>query len=158
MGEIKTTLRVLTIGNSSLNAKFESLESELCRKIIATKSYFIGELRSLKNETTINKEQDCNINTEETTTLKNKIKLLELGNKLLKDDVNNKQKFINTILQHNSKISQSLDVGRNGPVTHEARKQPSERQHYEKKDTELNNRQKQEENKSSEKSNEKKWK
>ena len=156
MAEIKTTPRVLTIGNSSLNAKFESLESKLCRKIIAMKSYLIDELRSLKNKTTVNKEQDCNINTEETTTLKNKIKLLELGNKLLKDDVSNKQKFINTMLQHNSKISQSLDIGRIGPVTHEARKQPSERQHYEKKDTELNNRQKQEETKSSEKSNEKK--
>ena len=45
MAEIKTTPRVLTIGNSSLNAKFESLESKLCRKIIAMKSYFTDELR-----------------------------------------------------------------------------------------------------------------
>ena len=42
--------------------------------------YFTDELRSLKNERTINKQQDCNMNTEETTTLKNKVKLLELGN------------------------------------------------------------------------------
>ena len=40
-------------------------------------------------------------------------------------------------------------------VANEARKQPNEKQHYEKKVTRLNNRQKQEENKSSEKSNEK---
>ena len=135
MAGINTTPRVLNIGNSSMNAKFESLES---------KSYFIDELQLLKNETTINKEQDCNINTEGTTTLKNKRELLELENKLLKDDVTNKQKFIDTLLQHNSIIS----------VANEARKQPHERQHYERKDTELNNRQKQEENKSSEKSNE----
>ena len=41
--------------------------------------YFTDELRSLKNERTINKQQDCNTNTEGKTTLKNKIKLLELG-------------------------------------------------------------------------------
>ena len=39
---------------------------------IAMKSYFLDKFPSLKNETTINKEQDCNINTEETTTLKQK--------------------------------------------------------------------------------------
>ena len=59
------------------------------------------------------------------------------------------------ILQYNSKLSQNFDVSRIITVTNEAKKQPPERQHYEKKDTELNNPQKQEENKSSEKSNEK---
>ena len=124
-------------------------------KIIAIKSYFIDELRSLKNETTINKEHVCDINTEETTTLKNNIKLLELENKLLKDDITNKQKFIDTLLQHNSKLSQNFDISSIIFVANEARKQPHEKQHYEKNDTGLNNRQKQEENKSSEKSNEK---
>ena len=155
MAGISTTPRVLTIGNASLNANFESLESTLCEKIIAMKSDFIAELRSLKNETTINKEQDCNIITEETATLKNKIKLLELENKLLKDDFTNKQKFIDTIVQHNSKLSQDFDVIRIIPVTNETRKQPPERQHYEKKDNKFNNRKKQEGNKSGEKSNEK---
>ena len=59
-----------------------------------------------------------------------------------------------TILQHNSKLSQNFDVSRIITVTNEARKQPPERQHYKKKDAELNNPRKQEENKSSEKSNE----
>ena len=54
---INTTPHVLTAGNSSLNVKFESLESKLCGEIIAMKSYFIDELRSLKNETTINKSR-----------------------------------------------------------------------------------------------------
>lgn len=45
-------------------------------------------------KTTVNKTQDCSINTEEATTLKNKIKLLELENSFLKDDVTNKHKFI----------------------------------------------------------------
>ena len=77
MAGINTTPRVLTTGNSSLNAKFESLESKLQREIIAIKSYFTDELRSLKNETTIKEKQDCDINTEETATPKNKMKLLE---------------------------------------------------------------------------------
>ena len=47
-----------------------------------------------KNETTINKKQNCNFNTEETSILKNKIKLLELEKKLLKDDVTNTQKSL----------------------------------------------------------------
>ena len=85
---INTPPRVLSTGNSSLNAKFESLESKLYAEIIVIKSYFTDEFRSLKNETTINKEQVCDINTEETTTLKNKIKLLELENKLLKTNKN----------------------------------------------------------------------
>ena len=46
---------ILTIGNSSLNTKFESLESKLCGDIITIKSYFIDELQSLKNDTTITK-------------------------------------------------------------------------------------------------------
>ena len=40
MAGINTTPRVLTTGNSSLNVKFESLESKLYGEIIAIKSYF----------------------------------------------------------------------------------------------------------------------
>ena len=80
---------------------------------------------------------------------------MELENKLLKDDITNKQKFIDTLLQHNSKFSQNLDNSSIISVANEARKQPHEKQHYKKNDTGLNNRQEQEENKSSGKSNEK---
>ena len=81
------------------------------------------------------------------------MKLLELENRLLKDDVTKKQKFIDKTLQNSLKLSQNFDVNRIIPVTNKTRKQPHERHYYEKKDTELNNPQKQEENKSSEKSN-----
>ena len=96
MTGINTAPRVLNIGNSSLNAKFESLESKQCGEIIAMKLYFIDELRSLKDETTINQKLGCNINIKETTTLKNKIKPLEPEN----NEVTNKQEFIDTLLQH----------------------------------------------------------
>ena len=65
------------------------------------------------------------------------------------------QKFIDTLLQINSKLSQNFDISNIISVANKVRKQPHERQHYEKKDTGLNNQQKQEENKSSEKSIEK---
>ena len=136
---INTTPRVLTTGNSSLNANIESLESKLYGEVKAIKSYFADELRWLKTEAAINKEQDCDINAEETTTLKNKIKLLELENILLNDDITNKQKLIDTILQHNSKLSQNFDISSIISVGNEARKKPYEKQHYEKKDTGLNN-------------------
>ena len=80
---------------------------------------------------------------------------MELENKLLKDDITNKQKFTDTLLQHNSKLNQNFDISSIISVVNDARKQPNERQHYKKNNTRLNNRQKQEENKSTEKSNEK---
>ena len=43
-----TTPRVFSIGNSFLNDKLEALETKSCGKIIAMKSYFMDELRSLK--------------------------------------------------------------------------------------------------------------
>ena len=78
---------------------------------------------------------------------------MQLENKLLKDDITNKQKFIDTLLQHNSKLSQNFDISSIISAANETRKQPHEKQHYEKNYAGLNNRQKQE-NKSSEKSNE----
>ena len=67
------------------------------------KSYFMDELRSLKQESSVTKNRDYN--QDETTALKNRIKLLELENQLLKYDVSNKQKFIDTILEHNSTLN-----------------------------------------------------
>ena len=94
----------ISISNSTLNAKLESLDSKLYGKIIAVKSYFTNELQSLKNETPGSENKDSDNNFEEKTVLENKIKLLELENKLLKDDISNKQKFIDTILEHNGKL------------------------------------------------------
>ena len=50
------------------------------------------------------------MNIEQTNTLKCKIKLSELENKLSKDDITDKQKFIDTLLQHNSKLSQNFYI------------------------------------------------
>ena len=58
------------------------LETKLCRKNMAMKSNFIDELWSLKQEAPITKKRDYN--QDETTALKNRIKQLELENRLLK--------------------------------------------------------------------------
>ena len=72
------------------------------------KSYFMDELRSSIQEAPVTKIWDYKQN--ETTALKNRIQLLELENQLLKCDVSNKQKFIDTILEHNSRVSHNIDV------------------------------------------------
>ena len=85
IAEPNTIPHVLSIGNYSLNAKLEALETKFCGKIMPMKPYFMHELRSLKQEAPLTKKRDYN--QDETTALKNRIKLLELEKQLLKDDV-----------------------------------------------------------------------
>ena len=61
---------VLSIGNFSLNVKLEALETKLFGKIMAMKSCFMDELRSLKQESPVTKKRDYNH--DDTTALKNK--------------------------------------------------------------------------------------
>ena len=71
IANVNTTPRLLSISNSTLNAKLESLESKLYGKIIAMKSYFTNELQSLKNETPGSENKDSDNNFEEKTVLEN---------------------------------------------------------------------------------------
>ena len=64
----------LSIGNSSLNVKLDALETKLCGKIMAMKSYFMDELRSLKYAVSVTKKRGYN--QDEKTVFKNRIKLL----------------------------------------------------------------------------------
>ena len=64
----------LSIGNSSLNVKLDALETKLCEKIMAMKSYFMDELRSLKHAVSVTKKRGYN--QDEKTVFKNRIKLL----------------------------------------------------------------------------------
>ena len=64
----------LSIGNSSLNVKLDALETKLCGKIMAMKSYFVDELRSLKHAVSVTKKRGYN--QDEKTVFKNRIKLL----------------------------------------------------------------------------------
>ena len=73
--------------------------------------------KSYGNEAPVTKKRDCS--QDETTALKNRIKLLELENQLLKYDVSNKQKFIDTIFEHNSKLSHNINVTSVSPATYD---------------------------------------
>ena len=106
--EPNTTPSVLSIGISSLNARLEGLETKLCGEIVAIKSYFMDELRSLKQEALVTKKRDYN--QDETSALKNRVKLFEVENQPLKCDASNKQNFIDTLLEHNFKLSHNIDV------------------------------------------------
>ena len=64
----------LSIGNSSLNVKLDALETKLCGKIMAMKSYFMDELRSLKHAVSVTKKRGYN--QDEKTVFKNRKKLL----------------------------------------------------------------------------------
>ena len=64
----------LSIGNSSLNVKLDALETKLCGEIMAMKSYFVDELRSLKHAVSVTKKRGYN--QDEKTVFKNRIKLL----------------------------------------------------------------------------------
>ena len=95
--------------------------------------------------TNLDYNRDCN--QDETTALKNRIKLLELENQLLKCDVSNKQKFTDTILEHNSRLSHNIDVTPASPTTydHHVKSEPQdikENQNGERSDTEHNGRRK----------------
>ena len=99
-----TTPRLFSTDNSTLNSKLESLESKLHGKIVAMKQFFMDELQSLKRETQLSQTMDSCNEFEDRNILENKIKMLEFENNILKNDISNKQKFIDTILEHSGKL------------------------------------------------------
>ena len=77
------------------------------------KSFFMDELQTIKNESLKSakiRNTSNNIDHGTVNSLQTKIKLLENENKLLKDDIKNKQKLIDSILEHNSNLIQAQNV------------------------------------------------
>ena len=77
------------------------------------KSFSMDELQTVKNESLKSaKIQNTSTNIDHGTvdSLQTKIKLLENENKLLKDDIKNKQKLIDSILEHNSNLIQAQNA------------------------------------------------
>ena len=71
---------------------------------MAMKSLFMAKLHTIKNESLISakiQNTSTNIDLDTVDKLQTKIKLLETINKLLKDDIKNKQKLIDSIFEHN---------------------------------------------------------
>ena len=86
-------------------AQLQSLENKLGSKILAFKSYLIGEILSLKNQIKVYKIND---NVQELSTekledlvlLRERLKYLESEN----CDIFNKQKLIDKLLENNNKL------------------------------------------------------
>ena len=71
------------------------------------------ELQTIKNESLKSaqiRNTWTNIDHGPVDSLLTKIKLLENENKLLKDDIKNKQKLIDSILEHNSNLTEAQNV------------------------------------------------
>ena len=99
--------------SSSFSSQLDSLEAKLCDKIMAMKSFFMDELQTIQNETLKSakiRNTSNNIDHGTVNSLQTKIKLLENENKLLKDDIKNKQKLIDSILEHNSNLTQAQNI------------------------------------------------
>ena len=89
----------------------KSLEDKLLSKISALQSHFFNDIFDLRKDITLLKENNekgkpANLNNkkDEAMSLKEKIKFLESENSFLKSDINIKQKVIDSILEHNSKL------------------------------------------------------
>ena len=89
--------------------QLQNLENKLVGKILAFKSYFMDEILSLKDQI---KDYKINDNVQELSIEKSKdlillrerVKYLESENKFLKDDIFNKQKLIDKLLENNNKL------------------------------------------------------
>ena len=92
-----------------INGQLQNLENKLVGKILALKSYFMDEILSLMDQI---KDYKINGNVQELSIEKSKdlillrerVKYLELENKLLEDDIFNKQKLIDKLLRNNNKL------------------------------------------------------
>ena len=77
------------------------------------KSILMDELQTIKNESLKSakiRNNSTNIDHGTVDSLEAKIKFLETENKLLKDDIKNKQKLIDSILEHNSNLIRAQNV------------------------------------------------
>ena len=89
--------------------QLQNLENKLVGKILVFKSYFMDEILSLKDQI---KDYKINENVQELSTeksedlilLRERVKYLESENKFLKDDIFNKKKLIDKLLENNNKL------------------------------------------------------
>ena len=92
-----------------IEGQLQNLENKLVGKILALKSYFMNEILSLKDQI---KDHKTNDNVQELSIQKSKdlillrerVKYLESENKFLKDDIFNKKKLIDKLLENNNKL------------------------------------------------------
>ena len=81
---------------------------------MAMKFFFMDELQTIENESSASaKIRNTSTNIDDHGTgdsLQTKLKLLEAVNKLMKDDIKNEQKLIDSILEHDSNLIQAQNI------------------------------------------------
>ena len=108
-----TSAENLNVKSCDCITRLESLKDEFNLKAINIKRNLVLKIENLKDEiTSIRKDieptfdknliETINQHEGENEKLKDKIKLLETENKILKDDIGTKQKLIDSLLQHNN--------------------------------------------------------
>ena len=98
--------------NSSFSSPLDSLEAKLCEKIMAMKSFFMDELQTIKNKSLKSakiRNTSTNIDHGTVDKLRTKIKLLENENKLLKDDIKNKQKLAQNAFAQKHSVTRKIN-------------------------------------------------
>ena len=109
VANISTTQEAKESDINVTKVQLQNLENKLVGKILAFKSYFMDEILSLKDQI---KDYKINDNVQELSIEKSKdlillrerVKYLESENKFLKDDIFNKQKLIDKLLENNNKL------------------------------------------------------
>ena len=90
----------------SLKGKFHLNAINIKRNLVLKIENLMDEITSIRKdiETTLDKNllESINQHEGENEKLNDKIKLLEIINKILKDDITTKQKLIDSLLQHNN--------------------------------------------------------
>ena len=97
--------------SDDIETLIKSLEDKLLSKIAALQSHFFNDIFDLRKDITLLKENnekakpaDLNNKKDEVMSHKEKIKFLESENSFLKNDINIKQRVIDSILEHNSNL------------------------------------------------------
>ena len=97
--------------SDDIETLIKSLEDKLFSKNAALQSYFFNNIFDLRKDIALLKENnekakpaDLNNKKDEVMSLKEKIKFLESEKSFLKNDINIKQKVIDSILEHNSNL------------------------------------------------------
>ena len=109
---ISTTQDLQEFAINVTKVQLQSLENKLFGKILGFKSYFMDEILSLTNKINAykingNVQELSTDKSEELISLRERIKYLESESNFLKDDIFNKQKLIDKLLENNNKLIDS---------------------------------------------------
>ena len=109
----------LSTSSSDFNTSLQQLENKFCGKMMAIKSYLMDEIYSLKKQKQISQNSskfDENIEQVDNNLVKIRIKLLDNESKLLREEQDNNEKFLDTILDHNTSLLKYNETLHQNPI------------------------------------------